>query len=70
MARNAPGTVGIWHETFLIERAESIYVGTKPMGLGKATELIPVSHNRDSAQQRLADGRTAYGPTTDPDSQS
>jgi hypothetical protein len=61
-ARKAPGAVGIWHETFLVERAESIYVSTKPMGLPKATELVPVVRNHDRAQARFADGRTAAVP--------
>ena len=42
-ARKAPGAVGIWHETFLVERAESIYVSTVPMGLPQATELVPIT---------------------------
>lgn len=58
-ARKAPGAVGIWHETFLVERAESIYVSTKPMGLPKATEVVPVGRHHDRARERLSDGRTA-----------
>lgn len=57
-ARKAPGAVGIWHETFLVDTAESIYVSTKPMGLPKATELVPVGVRHDRAQARFADGRT------------
>lgn len=57
-AREAPGAVGIWHETFLVERAESVYVSTKPMGLPKATELVPVGRNHDRARARFEDGRT------------
>jgi len=57
MARRAPGAVGIWHETFLVERAESVYVGTKPMGLPKATELVPVTARHDHARDRYADGK-------------
>ena len=60
-ARKAPGAVGIWHETFLVERAESVYVSTKPMGLPKATELVEVGRNRDRAQARFEHGRTAAG---------
>ena len=59
MARRAPDAVGIWHETFLVERAESIYVSTRPMGLPKATELVPVRGNHDRARARLVDGVTA-----------
>ena len=58
MARRAPGAVGIWHETFLVERAESVYVSTKPMGLPKATELVKVGRRHDRAQARFADGAT------------
>lgn len=64
-ARKAPGAVGIWHETFLVDRAESMYVSTKPMGLPKATELVEVQKRHDRAQARFADGRTvaAADPT-------
>lgn len=58
-ARKAPGAVGIWHETFLVDRAESIYVSTKPMGLPQATDLVPVGVRHDRARARFADGRTA-----------
>ncbi|MGM7679124.1 DUF4188 domain-containing protein [Microbacterium sp. A94] len=57
-ARKAPGAVGIWHETFLVERAESMYVSTKKMGLAKATELVEVSGRHNRAQARFAEGRT------------
>ena len=57
-ARKAPGTVGVWHETFLVERAESIYVSTREMGLPKATELVEVARRGDRAQARFDVGRT------------
>ena len=41
-ARKAPGVVGIWHETFQVERAESIYVSMPVTGLAKATTAVPV----------------------------
>ena len=58
-ARRAPGAVGIWHETFVVERAESIYVGTKPMGLPKATTAVPITPKGDRAKERMAEGTTA-----------
>jgi hypothetical protein len=58
-ARRAPGAVGIWHETFLVERAESVYVGTKPMGLPRATELVPVTKRHNHARDRYADGKVS-----------
>ncbi|WP_104102907.1 DUF4188 domain-containing protein [Arthrobacter sp. 08Y14] len=36
-ARKAPGSVGIWHETYVVDRAESMYVGMPTTGLAKAT---------------------------------
>jgi len=53
-ARRAPGAVGIWHETFEVLRAESVYVGMPPFGVGAATELVPVSRRGDRAISRLA----------------
>ncbi|GAA1330667.1 monooxygenase family protein [Pseudonocardia xinjiangensis] len=38
MAKKNPGAVGIWHETFVVERAESMYVGTPAMGLPAGDE--------------------------------
>jgi hypothetical protein len=55
-ARKAPGAVGIWHETFVVDRAESIYAGMPPAGLALATESVPVGRRSDRAIQRLADG--------------
>lgn len=60
-ARKTPGAVGIWHETHVVERAETIYVATPPMGLPKATETVPVSSRHDRARARVADGRTSGG---------
>lgn len=59
-ARKAPGAVGVWHETFLVERAESVYVSTRPMGLPKATELVPVGRRQDRAAARFAAGETRH----------
>ncbi|TQJ30935.1 DUF4188 domain-containing protein [Microbacterium sp. SLBN-146] len=58
-ARKAPGAVGVWHETFLVDTAESMYVGTPSMGLSLATERVDVPRRHDRARARFADGRTA-----------
>ena len=55
-ARDAPGAVGIWHETYVVDRAESMYVGMPPTGLGRVTSLVPVGRRSDRAAARLADG--------------
>jgi hypothetical protein len=58
-ARKAAGAVGIWHETYQVERAETMYVGMPPIGLAAATSSIAVGSRSDRAAQRIADGRTA-----------
>jgi hypothetical protein len=60
-ARKAPGAVGIWHETFLVERAESIYAAMPASGLALATEAVPVQQRGDRARQRLDEGSTLAG---------
>ena len=63
-ARKAPGVVGIWHETYEVSRAESIYVGMPTSGLARATSLVPVGRNADRAAARMAAGATgATGAT-------
>lgn len=58
MAKKNPGAVGIWHETFIVERAESMYVGTPAMGLPGATTMLPVEKRHHRARARMADGAT------------
>lgn len=57
-ARKAPGAVGVWHETFLVERAESMYASTRSMGLADATALVEIGPRSDRARQRYEAGRT------------
>jgi hypothetical protein len=52
-ARKAPGAVGIWHETYVVERAESIYVGMPAAGLAAATSAVPVARRGETAAERL-----------------
>ena len=48
-ARAAAGSVGIWHETYQVSQAESIYVGMPTSGLAQATAAIPVGPRVDRA---------------------
>lgn len=57
-ARNAPDAVGIWHETFQVARAETIYVGMPPSGLAKASNVVPIARKGDRASERLRRGST------------
>jgi hypothetical protein len=60
-ARSVPGAVGIWHETFVVDRAESIYVDMPVAGLAGATSSVPVAAHHDRARDRLADGAARGG---------
>jgi hypothetical protein len=51
--RKAPGAVVIWHETYVVERAESIYSGMPVSGLAAATSSVPVARRGERAAQRL-----------------
>jgi hypothetical protein len=52
-ARRGPGTVGIWHETYLVDRSESIYFGMAASGLAAATSSVPVARRGETATERL-----------------
>lgn len=53
-ARKAVAAVGIWHETYQVARAETVYVDTPPTGLGAAVGTTEVASDRDRARQRIA----------------
>ena len=52
-ARKGPGAVGIWHETYLVDRAESIYFGMPAFGLAAATSSVSVARRGETATERL-----------------
>lgn len=60
-ARQTPGAVGIWHETFQVSVAESVYVGMPVRGLAQATSATPVGRRADRAAARYRSGRTVVG---------
>lgn len=49
------GDVGIWHETYRIEKGhcENIYVNMPPFGLGKAFDLVEAAGGFDAAKGRM-----------------
>lgn len=57
--RKSPGAVGIWHETYLVERAESIYSGMPISGLAAATSSVPVARRGERATERLGARKAA-----------
>ncbi|MVA76548.1 DUF4188 domain-containing protein [Auraticoccus sp. F435] len=52
-ARRAGPAVGIWHETFQVARAESVYVDMPPTGLAAATRVVEVGAGRHTARERM-----------------
>ena len=51
----ADGSVGIWHETFLVEagRYESVYGNMPRFGLARAGSHLPAVASRETAKRRL-----------------
>ncbi len=49
------GSVGIWHESYLVEagRYESVYNNMPRFGLARAGEHVPATGRRETARQRL-----------------
>lgn len=48
------GDVGIFHETYVLDRQESVYVNMPAnFGLGGATSLVPLAHRGQRAAHRL-----------------
>ncbi|MFC4852058.1 monooxygenase family protein [Actinophytocola glycyrrhizae] len=41
-AARASNAVGIWHETYVSSHAETVYVNTPELGLGRFTDLAPL----------------------------
>jgi len=55
------GSVGIWHETFVVDAGsyESIYVNMPRFGLAEGAEHAPITGRSDTAKARLQDKETA-----------
>jgi hypothetical protein len=50
------GTVGIWHETYLVEpgKYECLYANMPRFGLGAAADLVPAEKGLSAAKDRMA----------------
>lgn len=53
-AKRRPGAVGIWHETYVVDRAETFYGDMPQFGLAKATSRIAVGPRNRTAAQRMS----------------
>ena len=60
------GTVGIWHETYVVEVGgyEAIYGNMPVYGLAAATRHVPVAGPGESARQRRGAGVETHSPHT------
>jgi hypothetical protein len=52
-ARTAAGAVGIWHETFQVARAESVYLAMPVLGLARATSVLPLVGKGSRSRDRI-----------------
>jgi hypothetical protein len=54
-AVGSDGSVGIWHETYLVDagKYEAIYGNMPKFGLGAATEHVPALGRKETARRRL-----------------
>ena len=59
------GSVGIWHESYLVEAKnyECVYNNMPVFGLAKATEHVPAVGRRETARRRLGGENTPALPT-------
>jgi Monooxygenase af470-like len=59
------GTVGFWHETYLVqpEDYEVVYVNMPVWGLAQATEQVPAVGQRETARRRLGGESAPAVPT-------
>lgn len=55
LSRRHPGSVGIWHETYVVpaDGIETFYGHGTSIGLGKATGVVPVERRGIKASERL-----------------
>lgn len=61
------GSVGIWHETYLVDedRYEAVYRNMPPYGLAAASTVIPAVGNRKTAAGRLGKSEGEDAPVNE-----
>ncbi|HOB79879.1 MAG TPA: DUF4188 domain-containing protein [Ornithinibacter sp.] len=52
-ARQDPSAVTIWHETYAVSAAESLYAGPAPFGLADVGGTVPVGRRGETARERI-----------------
>jgi hypothetical protein len=53
--KQGDGSVGIWHETYLVQpgQFEALYAGMPRFGLASVMDHVPVTEKRSSARERI-----------------
>ncbi len=61
------GSVGIWHETYLVKEGqyESLYRNMPPYGLAAASTIVPAAGHRKTASGRLGQKEAHDSPITE-----
>ncbi|MBD2250874.1 DUF4188 domain-containing protein [Nostoc parmelioides] len=61
------GSVGIWHETYLVEpgKYEAIYSNMPVFGLAAATKYVPAMGRKETARRRLGGDNDPAVPSVD-----
>ncbi len=56
------GTVGIYHETYVVAAGahETVYGNMPPFGLGRVSGLVPATGSRNAARERMRAGSGAF----------
>lgn len=59
-AVGSDGSVGVWHETYLVRPGEheSVFVNMPKFGLAEATQHVPAVRSRETARMRLGGQNT------------
>ncbi len=67
-AIGSDGSVGIWHETYLVEPGcyEAVYGNMPVFGLASATKHVPAVGRRETARRRLGGENEPAVPTPSP----
>lgn len=66
-AKRVPGAVGVWHETYELARAESLYVDMPPTGIAAALGVVTVGRAHATAEARLHRGSEAPSSASAPE---
>jgi hypothetical protein len=56
------GAIGLYHETYKIEKDESLYINMPIYGLAKAFEHVPITKELNTARKRMEKTNSPFKP--------